>query len=176
MKRREFVALIGGAAVAKPLGVSAQQSRVRRIGILMAIEPADPQGVVFRPAIMPRLGKLTNTRSSRRLAGCSRGNSHGPDRRAIAGVPPRDRRAVSDRSARNPGRPAALMRHLRPSLPPPAATFSTPPSAGFSLRFTRSVGWAVASGGSTDPSGRPICRAVPLSNDTPAVTRSSHAY
>jgi hypothetical protein len=34
---------------------------------------------------------------------------------------------------------AALMRHLRPSLPPPAATFSTPPSVGF-LAFYSVVG------------------------------------
>jgi len=40
---------------------------------------------------------------------------------------------------RNSRRPAALMRHLRPSLPPPAATFSTPPSAGF-LAFYSVVG------------------------------------
>ena len=53
MRRREFIAVLG-AAVVKPLGVSAQQLRVRRIGVLMAIEPTDPQGLVFLQAFRER--------------------------------------------------------------------------------------------------------------------------
>ena len=59
IRRREFMALLGGAAAARPLRVSAQQTeRVRRIGVLMLSAESDQEGQSSVAAFQEGLRKL----------------------------------------------------------------------------------------------------------------------
>jgi hypothetical protein len=59
VKRREFITLLGGAAVAWPLAARAQQAdRVRRIGVLMSMVESDPRGLEYITAFAQGLAEL----------------------------------------------------------------------------------------------------------------------
>ena len=57
MKRREFITILGGATVAWPFTAGAQQSRERRIGLLMST-PDDPLGQAWFAAFRQGLQQL----------------------------------------------------------------------------------------------------------------------
>jgi putative ABC transport system substrate-binding protein len=59
MKRREFITLLGGAAVAWPLAARAQpRERMRRIGVLMSLAADDPEGQARLTAFVQGLQEL----------------------------------------------------------------------------------------------------------------------
>jgi putative ABC transport system substrate-binding protein len=59
MRRREFIALMGGAAATRPLAARAQQpDRMRRIGVLMSLGETDPEAKAWLSAFTQGLQEL----------------------------------------------------------------------------------------------------------------------
>jgi len=58
MRRRDFIKVIVGSAAAWPLAAHAQQDRVRRIGVLIALGEDDPQGQQQAQTLLQSLQEL----------------------------------------------------------------------------------------------------------------------
>src|SRR4029077_18436962 len=64
LRRRQFITVLGGAAVAWPIVAGAQQpERMRRIDVLMAYAESDPEGQALVAAFREGLQKLGWTES-----------------------------------------------------------------------------------------------------------------
>src|SRR5262249_7212596 len=80
MQRRQFIALLGGAAT-WPLAARAQQDqRMRRLGVLSALAEDDPESVARRPAFEQALKALGWTNGSNLRVDYRWGAADDPDR------------------------------------------------------------------------------------------------
>jgi putative ABC transport system substrate-binding protein len=86
MRRREFIALLGGAAAGWPVAVSAQSGTLRRVGIFMDLSEQDPEGQTRVAAFRKGLQDL----------GWTEGRNVKFDIRWTAGDPARMRRYAAE--------------------------------------------------------------------------------
>ncbi len=138
MKRRDFITLLGGAAVAWPLAARAQQSdQVRRIGVLMNFAADDLEGQARVAAFTQALPKLDWTEGR---------NLH-IDIRWAADDPNRNRQYAEELVALSPdtviasGSPSlAALRRVTRSVPIVFANVIDPVGAGFINSMSRPGG------------------------------------
>jgi len=61
MRRREFITLVASAALAWPLAAGAQSlAQIRRVGVLMALAPSDPEAQPRAKALEAGLRELSD--------------------------------------------------------------------------------------------------------------------
>jgi putative tryptophan/tyrosine transport system substrate-binding protein len=138
VKRREFITMLGGAAVAWPVVARAQQpEKMRRIGVLMNLAERDPEGQARIGALREGLAKL----------GWTEGRELQIEYRWFAGDPDRARAYAAELVKLKPevifagATPsvAALQRETR-SVPIVFAQVADPVGAGFVASLARPGG------------------------------------
>src|SRR5262245_21689699 len=134
LKRREFITLLSGAAVAWPLAARAQQGRMRRVGVLMGFAESDPQWSARLAALRAALQERTDGRN---VLIDTRWTNADPDPSAAAAelvaLSPDAIFACPHTAA------AALHRQTRP-IPIVAVMSGDPVSAGFVQSYARPGG------------------------------------
>jgi putative ABC transport system substrate-binding protein len=135
VKRREFIALLGGAAAAWPVAARAQQGqRLRRIGFMMVYAEADTEGQV----------RMTAFRSALQEMGWTEGHNIRIDYRWKAGEPGRAGEYARDLLALMPdvilanGTPAlAALQKATRDVPIVFVTITDPVGAGYVQSLSR---------------------------------------
>lgn len=106
MRRREFISLVGGAAVTWPLAARAQQSdEIRRIGVFMNLAGNDPQSAKEISAFLDGL----------RERGWASGRNLHIEYRWVSDDPSVDRKNAADRKSAHELIALAPMHCLHPA-------------------------------------------------------------
>jgi len=139
VKRRHFIALLGGAAAAWPTAARAQQpERMRRIGVLMGYPENDLEGTAFFAAFREGLEKLgwvedRNTRFDARWATADDAEARQRFAKELVALQP------DLILSNNTPTTAALLQQTR-AIPIVFATVSDPVGSGFVASFPRPGG------------------------------------
>src|SRR5438445_11582713 len=139
MRRREFITLLGGTAVAWPTAARAQQpERMRRIGVLMGYPENDLEGTAFFAAFREGLEKLgwvenRNTRFDARWATADDAEARQRFAKELVALQP------DLILSNNTPTTAALLQQTR-AIPIVFATVADPVGSGFVASFQRPGG------------------------------------
>ena len=139
MRRRDFISLLGGAAVAWPIAARAQQpERVRRIGVLMGYPENDLEGTAFFAAFREGLDRLgwvedRNTRFDTRWATADDAEARQRFAKELVALQP------DLILSNNTPTTAALLQQTR-AMPIIFATVSDPVGSGFVASLARPGG------------------------------------
>ena len=139
MRRRDFISLLGGAAVAWPIAARAQQpERVRRIGVLMGYPENDLEGTAFFAAFREGLDRLgwvedRNTRFDTRWATADDAEARQRFAKELIALQP------DLILSNNTPTTAALLQQTR-AIPIVFATVSDPVGSGFVTSLARPGG------------------------------------
>jgi putative tryptophan/tyrosine transport system substrate-binding protein len=137
LRRREFIALLGGAAIASPRAAFAQADRVRRLGVLMSASETDSEGQARVAALRQGLQEL----------GWTEGRNIKIDYRWTVGNPALARTLAAELVALNPevifAAPTAALAAMQRetgTIPIVFAQVTDPVGAGFVASLARPGG------------------------------------